>query len=56
MNNSAEKNNPKVFPGNKTGGIHCWKSLISPSNKKRKNTTHQKTKQKLAITKDALIV
>ena len=49
MNNSAEKNNSEVFPGNKTGEIHCRKSLISPSNKKKKkkNTTHQKTKQKL---------
>ena len=57
MNNSAEKDNPEVFPENKTGGIHCYKSLISPSNKKKKkNTTHQKTKQKLAITKNACIV
>ena len=49
MNNSAEKNNSEVFPGNKTGEIHCRKSLISPSTKKNKekNTTHQKTKQKL---------
>ena len=49
MNNSAESNNPEVFPGNRTGGIHCRKSLISPSNKKRKkhNTTKNKTKQKL---------
>ena len=50
MNNSAEKNNSEVFPGNKTVEIHCRKSLISPSNKKKKkekNTTHQKTKQKL---------
>ena len=49
MNNSAEKNNSEVFPGNKTGEIHCCKSLISPSNKKKKkkNTTHQKPKQKL---------
>ena len=49
MNNSAEKNNSEVFPGNKTGEIHCRKSLISPSNKKKKekNTTHQKPKQKL---------
>ena len=48
MDNSAEKNNSEVFLGNKTGEIHCRKSLISPSNKKkRKKTTHQKTKQKL---------
>ena len=48
MNNSAERNNPEVFPGNRTGGIHCRKSLISSSNKKRKkhNTTKNKTKQK----------
>ena len=47
MNNSAERNNPEVFPGDRTGGIHCRKSLISPSNKKRKkhNTTKNKTKQ-----------
>ena len=46
MNNSAERNNPEVYPGNRTGGIHCRKSLISPSNKKRKkpNTTKNKTK------------
>ena len=49
MNNSAERNNPEVFPGNRTGGIHCHKSLISPSNKKIKkhNTTKNKTKKKL---------
>ena len=43
MDNSAEKNNSEVFLGNKTGEIHCRKSLISPSNKKKKkkNTTHQ---------------
>ena len=48
MNNSAERNNPEVFPGNRTGGIHCRKSLISSSNKKRKkhNTTKNKTKKK----------
>ena len=45
MNNSAERNNPEVFPGNRTGGIHCRKSLISSSNKKEKNTIQQKTKQ-----------
>ena len=62
MNNSAEENNPEVFPGNKTGGIHCRKSLISPkkqTNKKKKpqhNTTQNKTKQKLAITKNTFIV
>ena len=44
MNNSAEENNPEVFPGNKTGGIHCRKSLIftQKTNKqtnKQKNTT-----------------
>ena len=62
MNNSAEENNPEVFPGNKTGGIHCRKSLISPkkqTNKQTKpqhNTTQNKTKQKLAITKNTFIV
>ena len=69
MNNSAERNNPEVFPGNRTGGIHCRKSLISSSNKKRKkhnttkNKTQQKTKQnktknkqKPAITKNAFSV
>ena len=65
MNNSAEENNPEVFPGNKTGGIHCRKSLISPkkqtnkqTNKKKPqhNTTQNKTKQKLAITKNTFIV
>ena len=62
MNNSAERNNPEVFPGNRTGGIHCRKSLISSSNKKRKkhNTTKNKTKnknkQKPAITKNAFSV
>ena len=49
MNNSAEENNPEVFPGNKTGGIHCRKSLISPknkqTNKKNHNITQLKTKQ-----------
>ena len=57
MNNSAEKNNSEVFPGNKTGEIHCRKSLISPSNKKKKEKKHNtsknktKTKQKPAIKK-----
>ena len=57
MNNSAEKNNSEVFPGNKTGEIHCRKSLISPSNKKKKGKKHNtsknktKTKQKPAIKK-----
>ena len=47
MNNSAEKNNSEVFPGNKTGEIHCRKSLISPSNKKkRKKTQHIKNQNK----------
>ena len=48
MNTSVEKNNPEVLSGNKTGGIHSHKSLISPSNQKkknRKNTTQHKTKQ-----------
>ena len=61
MNNSAERNNPEVFPGNRTGGIHCRKSLISSSNKKRKkhNTTKnkkkpKKNKQKPAITKKCI--
>ena len=49
MNTSVEKNNPEVFPGNKTGGIHSHKSLISPSNQKKKqkkhNTAQNKTKQ-----------
>ena len=51
MNNSAEKKNPEVFPENITGRSHCHKSLISSSN--QQNATHQKTKQKLAITKNA---
>ena len=38
MNNSAEENNPEVFPGNKTGGIHCRKSLISPKKQTNKRT------------------
>ena len=37
MNTSAEENNPEVFPGNKTGGIHC--------RKQKKKTTHPKAKQ-----------
>ena len=45
MNNSVEKKNPEVFPENKTGGSHCHKSLISPSN--QQNATHQKTKKNL---------
>ena len=48
MNTSVEKNNPEVLSGNKTGGIHSHKSLISPSNQKkkhRKNTTQHKRKQ-----------
>ena len=40
--NSAEKN-PEVFPGNKTSGIYCRKSLISHSNKKTKTKTKTKT-------------
>ena len=62
MNNSAEKNNSEVFPGNKTGEIHCRKSLISPSNKKEKEKKHNtsknktKTKQKPAITKNLFSV
>ena len=59
MNTSVEKNNPEVLSGNKTGGIHSHKSLISPSNQKKKtektqhSTKQNKTKQeqKLAITK-----
>ena len=58
MNTSVEKNNPEVLSGNKTGGIHSHKSLISPSNQKKKtqkkhNTAQNKTKQeqKLAISK-----
>ena len=54
MNNSVEKKNPEVFPKNKTGGSHCHKSLISPSN--QQNATHQKTKKKLAITKNAFSI
>ena len=47
MDNSAEKNNSEVFLGNKTGEIHCRKSLISPSNKKkRKKTQHIKKQNK----------
>ena len=38
INNSAEENNPEVFPGNKTGGIHCRKSLISPKKQTNKQT------------------
>ena len=45
MNNSAEKNNSEVFPGNKTGEIHCCKSLISPSNKKKKRKKAQHIKK-----------
>ena len=62
MNNSAEKNNSEVFPGNKTGEIHCRKSLISPSNKKKKEKKHNtsknktKTNQKPAITKNLFSV
>ena len=62
MNNSAEKNNSEVFLGNKTGEIHCRKSLISPSNKKKKGKKHNtsknktKTKQKPAITKNLFSV
>ena len=60
MNTSVEKNNPEVLSGNKTGGIHSHKSLISTSNQKKKktektqhSTKQNKTKQeqKLAITK-----
>ena len=54
MNTSVEKNNPEVLSGNKTGGIHSHKSLISPSNQKkknRKNTTQHKTKQNKTRTK-----
>ena len=54
MNTSVEKNNPEVLSGNKTGGIHSHKSLISPSNQKkknRKNTTQHKTKQNKIRTK-----
>ena len=46
MNNSAEKDNPEVFPENKTGGIHCYKSLISPSNKKKKKIQHIRKQNK----------
>ena len=46
MNNSAERNNPEVFPGNRTGGIHCRKSLISSSNKKKKKTQYNKKQNK----------
>ena len=51
MNTSVEKNNPEVLSGNKTGGIHSHKSLISPSNQKKKtektqhSTKQNKTKQ-----------
>ena len=47
MNNSAERNNPEVFPGNRTGGIHCRKSLISPSNKNRKKQYNKKQNKNL---------
>ena len=43
MNNSAEENNPEVFPGNKTGGIHCRKSLISPKKQTNKQTKKNTT-------------
>ena len=46
MNTSAENNNLEVFPGNKTGGIHSRKSLISPNNEKKEKTQH-KTKKNL---------
>ena len=46
MNNSAGGSNPEDFPGNKSGGIYCRKSFISPSNKKRKKHI---TKQKQNI-------
>ena len=46
MNTSVEKNNPEVLSGNKTGGIHSHKSLISPSNQKKKTEkTQHSTKQ-----------
>ena len=67
MNNSTEENNPEVFPGNKTGGIHCRKSLISPKKQTNKQTNKQENfhrskqeaegfvsncKQKKALNKD----
>ena len=57
MNTSVEKNNPEVLSGNKTGGIHSHKSLISPSNQKKKtektqhSTKQNKTKQNKTRTK-----
>ena len=45
MNTSVEKNNPEVLSGNKTGGIHSHKSLISPSNQKKTEKTQHSTKQ-----------
>lgn len=56
MNNSAENNNLEIFLRNKTGGIHSRKYSISPSYKKKKEKTQQSTKQKLAITENALTV
>ena len=52
MNTSVEKNNPEVLSGNKTGGIHSHKSLISPSNQKKKTEkTQHSTKQNKTRTK-----
>ena len=52
MNTSVEKNNPEVLSENKTGGIHSHKSLISPSNqKKKKQKKHNSTKQNKTRTK-----
>ena len=51
MNTSVEKNNPEVLSGNKTGGIHSLKSLISPSNQKKTEKTQHSTKQNKTRTK-----
>ena len=42
INTSADENNPRVFPINKTRGIHCSVSLISPPPPKKKQTNKQK--------------
>ena len=39
MNTSAEENNPEVFPGNKTGGIHCCKQKKKTQHIRKQNKT-----------------
>ena len=43
INTSADENNPRVFPINKTRGIHCSVSLISPPPPQKK--TNKQTKK-----------